>query len=108
MKKIPDLVKQRIHAEETHDSEYVMIFNTTIPSISNTLDKLLLHSILHYSYIQTKYNGRGERMSNIFITYVEPLLNGTNHPEFIQEWKLNLDTAAYEKKIDSDVYKSSA
>ena len=29
--------KQRIHAIDMHDSEYVMTFNTEIPSISNTL-----------------------------------------------------------------------
>ena len=31
-----------------------------------------------------------------------------NHPALIQEWKLNIHAAAYEKKIDSDVYKTSA
>ena len=33
LKKIPTLVKQRIHAEETHHSDYVMTFISTIPSI---------------------------------------------------------------------------
>ena len=37
LKKIPNLSKQRIHSGETHDSECVMTFNTTILSISNTL-----------------------------------------------------------------------
>ena len=78
---------------------------TTIPSISNTLKKLLLQISLHYSYIQTKYNDKEESTNNIFSTYVEPLLNDINNPELIQEWKLNLDAAAYERQIDADVYK---
>ena len=47
-------------------------------------------------------------MNNTFITYIEPLLNDINHPELIQEWKLNIDATAYGKKIDADVYKPSS
>ena len=56
LEKLPDEVKQRVHAEETDNSEYVMTFINTIPSKSNTLKKLFLHKILHYSYIQTEFN----------------------------------------------------
>ena len=42
LKEIPNSAKERIHQEETHDSEYVITCNTTIPSISNTLKKLWL------------------------------------------------------------------
>ena len=35
------------------------------------------------------------------------MLNNINNPTLIQEWKLNLDAAAYEKRIYSDVYKPS-
>ena len=41
-----------------HDSDYVMTCTTEIPSISNTLNKVLLRSYLHSFYIQTKYNGK--------------------------------------------------
>ena len=58
LKKIPNLAKQMIHAEETHHSAYVMTFNTTIPFISNTLKKFLLRSSLNSYYIQTKYNDK--------------------------------------------------
>ena len=44
---------------------------------------------------------------NIFIAYVEPLLKDINHPALLQEWKLNLDDAAYEKNIDANLYKPS-
>ena len=105
--KLTKKVKQRIHAEETDNSDYVMTCINTIPSTSNTLKKLLLHKSLHYSYIQTDYNDKGEIINNTFITYVEPLLDDFNNNALLQEWKLNLDAAAYEK-IDADMYKPSA
>ena len=42
--------------------------------------------------------GGEEIIHNIFSTYVKPLLNYINHPESVQEWKLNIDAPAYEKK----------
>ena len=47
-------------------------------------------------------------INNTVIKYVEPLLDDINHPELIQERKLNLDSAAYEKKIYANVHKTSA
>ena len=81
-----------------HDSDYVMNCTTLIPSISSTLKKFLLEYNLHSSYNQTKYIGEEEIIHNIFNTYVKPLLNYINHPELVQEWKLNIDAPAYEKK----------
>ena len=52
--KLPNEVKQRIHAEETDNLDYVMICINTIPSTSSTIKKLLLNKILHHSYIQIK------------------------------------------------------
>ena len=37
--RIENEAKQRIHAMDMHDSEYVMDCNTAIPCISNTLHK---------------------------------------------------------------------
>ena len=36
------------------------------------------------------------------------MVNDINYPASIQKCKLNIDAAAYENKIDSDVYKPSA
>ena len=36
---------------------------------------------------------------NIFSAYVEPLLKDINHPELLQEWKLNIDAAQWKKKL---------
>ena len=79
-----------------HDSDYVMTCTTAIPSISNTLNKLLLNYDLHSSYNQTKNIGEEEIINNIFSTYVEPLLNYINHTKLVQEWKINIDAPAYE------------
>ena len=81
-----------------HDLEYVMTCTTKIPSVSNMLKKLLLQYNLYSSYNQTKYIGEEEIIHNIFNTYVKPLLNYINNPESVQEWKLNIDAPAYEKK----------
>ena len=74
-----------------------MTCTTAIPSISNTLNKLLLQYNLYSSYNKTKYIGEEEITHNTFSTYVEHFLNYINHPALVQEWKLNLDAPAYEK-----------
>ena len=79
-----------------HDSDYVMTCTTPSPSISSMLKKLLLQYNLHSSYNQTKYIGEEEIIHNIFITYVEPLLNYIKHPALVQAWKISLDDPAYE------------
>ena len=82
-----------------HDSDHVMTCNTAITYISNTLNKFLLQYNLHSSYNQTKYIGEEKSIHNIFSTYVEPLLNYINHPALVHEWKLNIYSPAYEKKL---------
>ena len=52
LEKIPSELKDRIYAEETDNSDKVMICSTTIPSTSNTLKNLLVNTSFHYSYIQ--------------------------------------------------------
>ena len=52
LEKLPNEVKQIIHAEETDNSDKVMTCINTIPSISNTLKNLAVNKILHSSYIQ--------------------------------------------------------
>ena len=38
-------------------------------------------------------------MSRLFSTYVTPQIKEIFHPEIIQEWKLNIDAAEYEKNM---------
>ena len=96
--KLPKEVKQRVHAKETDNSDYIITCINTIPSRSNTLKKLLLNKILHYSYIKIEFNEKEEIINTIFSSYVEPLLKDINHPALLQECKLNPSDAAYEKK----------
>ena len=44
---------------------------------------------------------------NIFSAYVETLLKYINYPALPQEWKINLDAAAYERNIDANLSKPS-
>ena len=37
----------------------------------------------------------------IFSAYSVPLSKYINHPALLQEWKLNIDDAAYEKNVDA-------
>ena len=38
-------------------------------------------------------------MIRLFNTYVTPQIKEIYHPEIIQEWKLNIDAAEYEKNM---------
>ena len=43
-------------------------------------------------------------MSRIFSTYVTPQIKEIYHPAIIQEWKLNIDAAEYEKIWLNHIY----
>ena len=45
-------------------------------------------------------------MSNILNTYVTPQIKEINHPAFLQEWKLNIDAAEYERNMAANMYPS--
>ena len=105
--KLPNEVKDRIHAEETENSDKVMTCTNRIPSTSNTQNNLAVNKSFHYSYIRKEFNDKKDIIINIFSAYVEPLLKYINHPELLQEWKLNLDAAEYERNIYANLYKPS-
>ena len=44
-------------------------------------------------------------MITIFSAYVAPQIKEIHHPELLQEWKLNLDTAEYKKNMKANMYK---
>ena len=46
-------------------------------------------------------------MITIFSTYVAPQIKEIHFPELLQEWKINLDTAEYEKNMKANMYKPS-
>ena len=57
--------------------------------------------------IQIEFNDKKKTIIKIFSAYFVPLLKDINHPAFLQEWKLNLDAAAYERNIDANMSKLS-
>ena len=58
---------------------------------------MLVNSNSHSTYTNQEFNDKKEEMINIFSTYVTPKIKDIQHPELLQEWKLNLDAAEYEK-----------
>ena len=56
LEKPPNKVKQRIHAEETDNSDDVMKCINKTPHASDTLKNLLGNKSLHPSYIQREFN----------------------------------------------------
>ena len=92
-------MKQRVGAGVEVNSDKVMIFKTTIISTSNTLENLVISSYDHSSYSTEKLNTEKEEMSRLFSTYVTPQIREINHQSIIQEWKLNIDAAEYEKNM---------
>ena len=50
-------------------------------------------------YSTENYNDQTEGMGKLFSTYITPKIKEIYHPEIIQEWKLNIDAAEYEKNM---------
>ena len=70
------------------------------------MKNLVINSNYHSSYSTEEFNTKKLQMSNIFITYVTPQIKETNDPEILQEWKLNIDAAEYERSM-AENYKPS-
>ena len=52
LEKLPNEVKDRVHAEDKENSDKFMICTTTIPSTSNTLKNLAVDKSFHSSYVK--------------------------------------------------------
>ena len=99
LNKLPKLVQQRVVVETKVNSDLVILCKTTIISTSNTLKNLFISSYYHESYSTEKFNTEKEVMSRLLSTYVTPKIKEIYYPEIIQEWKLNIDAAEYEKNM---------
>ena len=75
----------------------LLIKNTLISSIENTIKKLHVQSDLRLIYKKNLYNDKQKEIDELFGKYHIPLLNDPGHPAFIEEWKQNIDSAYYEK-----------
>ena len=76
-----------------------MLFHTTINSTSYTLKNLYIGRNYHSLYSTENYNDQTKAMDRLFSTYITPKIKEIYNPEIIQEWKLNIDAAEYEKNM---------
>ena len=68
---------------------------------------MFYHNSFHFKYTEElvsklkfsfflypkKFNDKKEEIINIFSAYVVPIIKEINHPELLQEWRLNIDAA---------------
>ena len=99
LKKIPDLVKERVGAVSTENIDLVMLCSTTITYTSSTLKNLYIGTQYHSFYSTDNYSDQTEKMDRLFKTYITPQLKEIHHPSILQEWKLNIDAKEYEKNM---------
>ena len=104
LNKLTLLVEQIVGAGVEVNPDKVMLCKTTIISTPNTLKNLVISSYYHLSYSTEKFNTEKEETRRLFSTYVTPQIKEINHPEIIQEWKLNIDDAEYEKIWLNHIY----
>ena len=72
--KNPDLVKERVGAVLTENTDWVMLCSTTITSTSTTLKNLYIGTQYHSLYSTNIYSDQTERMDRLFKTYITPQL----------------------------------
>ena len=99
LEKIPENVKERVGAEMEMNTNLVMICHTTITSTSYTLKNLYIGKDCHSLYLTDDYNDQTKAMERLFSTYITPQIKEIYHLAIIQEWKLNIDAAEYEKNM---------
>ena len=92
-------VKERVGAELEVNTDLVMLCHTTLTSTSSTLENLYIGKDYHSFYSTENYNDHKEAMDRLFSTYITPQIKEMYHPAIIQEWKLNIDAAEYEKNM---------
>ena len=62
-------------------------------------ENLYIGKYYHSLYSTENYKDLTKAMYRLFSTYIKPQIKEIYHPEIIQEWKLNIDAAEYEKNI---------
>ena len=83
-----------------------MEFYIDIPSATNTSKIITICNRFHTEFSSTYYNDKGDAFIYIFGQYIKPYMKEMDHPAFIQEWKLNLETAAYLKNLEKEIITS--
>ena len=99
LKKIPELVKERVGEVLKENTDLFILFCTTITSTSSTLKNLYIGTQYHSLYSTDNYSYQTEKIDRLLKTYITPQLKEIYHPEILQEWKLNIDAEEYEKNM---------
>ena len=81
------------------NTDLVMLCHITITYTSYTLKNLCISRDYHSSYSTDNCNNQKEAMYRLFSTYITPQIKEIYHPAIIQEWKLNINAAEYEKNM---------
>ena len=61
-------------------------------------ENLYIGTQYHSLYSTDNYSDQTEKMDRLFKTYITPKLKEIYYPAILQEWKLNIDAAEYEKE----------
>ena len=74
-----------------------MAKNKAIYSVENTIKRIHIQKNMHLIYKQDYYEDKLKEIDELFIEYLVPIMDDIDHPALIEEWKQNVDAAAYEK-----------
>ena len=80
-----------------------MAYTTAISSPENTIKILQIQYPLNFVYQQIFYHDKQKEMNALFDKYQISLFKNIDHLALIQEWKQNLDAAAYEKNVHQEI-----
>ena len=84
LEKVPIKFKQCIHDVNIFDSDYVMTYNSAIPSVANTLKKIHLSKIIFNEFTSTYYDNIDYCFSMLFQQYAAGSVNNINQPSLIK------------------------
>ena len=74
-----------------------MVKNKQISALANTIKKFHTQKDMHMIKKQDLYKNKEKEIYDLFLEYLVTVMENIDHPALIEEWKRNLDTAAYDK-----------
>ena len=74
-----------------------MVKNKVISAVANTIKQLHIQKNMYMIYKQDFYKNKQKEINYLFIEYLVPVMEDIDHPVLIEEWRQNLDAAAYKK-----------